>query len=63
MKIKKNNEIIYFQTLAMRRNVLEPLEFEVKLRISIGIGSAQIGDDILKLLRRDNSTPLSCITI
>ena len=47
----------------MRRNVLEPLEFEVELRISVSVRSAQIGDDILKLLRRDYSTPLSCITI
>ena len=61
--MRKINENIYFQTLAMRRNVLQPLEFEVELRISISVRSAQIGDDILKLLRRDYSTPLSCITI
>ena len=61
--MRKINENIYFQTLAMRRNVLEPLEFEVELRISVSVRSAQIGDDILKLLRRDNSTPLSCVTI
>ena len=52
-----------FATLPMGRNILEPLEFEIKVGVSFAVGAIQGRDDILELLGRDNCTPLSCIAI